>query len=166
MLDQFGPDLIGTNVGYFVLGYYLYKYPISVKYQRLIYVSGIVGLIGAVSGSALSAWLTGVPTGTVFDSFSVFTFAASVAIYVFFQEVVGKKDLHKGEKIIKELSANTLGIYLIHILVIECLNMYGIHSMIINNIIGIPMFAIACFVIGGLAAALLRRIPFVGKYIC
>lgn len=166
VFNQFYADLIGSNVGYFVLGYYLYRYPLGRKMQRVIYAGGLVGLIGAIGVSTLDTWMAGAPVATAFDSFSVFTFAVTVAIYVFFQEVIGKKNLQKGERLIKELSANTFGIYLMHILAIELLSKYNINTMSINIAFGIPLLAIVCFVVCGIAAAILRRIPFVGKYIC
>ena len=167
VINQFSNvDMVCSYIGYFILGYYLYKYPLAERKQRLTYLGGILGLVGAVGISTLDAFNEASPVSVAFDSFSIFTFGVTVAIYVFFQEVIGKKNLRKGEKLIRELSANTFGIYLMHILLIEFLEEKGITSMSVNNIIGIPLLAIGCFLICGLMASLLRRIPVLGKYIC
>lgn len=167
VIDQFSDvEMVCSYIGYFILGYYLYRYSLTKKVQKWIYAGGILGLIGAIGISTLDAFRKVTPVSTAFDSFSVFTFGVTLAVYVFFQEVVGKKNLKKGEKLIKELSANTFGIYLMHLLFIEFLEDRGITSMSINNIVGIPMLAIVCFLVCALAAGLLRRIPFIGKYIC
>jgi len=64
------------------------------------------------------------------------------------------------------LSADTFGIYLLHLGVLELLTLLGINTRMVNNIVGIPMIAIFCFLFCAVIASILRRIPFVGKYIC
>lgn len=72
-----------------------------------------------------------------------------------------------GAKIlIREISDNTFGIYVMHPAVLEYLQIRGINSTSVNNIIGISLLALGCFVICNIAAALLRRIPVVGRYLC
>lgn len=165
-LGQFKLDLAGGNVGYFVLGYYLYQYPPQKRMQKFIYLSGLLGLIGAILVSTMTSWRKGVPTATAFDSFSVFTFCVVVALYVFFQEAVGKAKLQKSSRLIRELSADTFGIYLLHLGLLEMLTLWGINTRMVNNIVGIPLIAILCFLLCAVVASILRRIPFVGKYIC
>ena len=71
-----------------------------------------------------------------------------------------------GNKVIKEFSANTFGVYLLHLWVMEYLQGKGIDSMSIDSVIGIPLLAVVCFLICNVAIAILRRIPLIGKYIC
>lgn len=159
-------EMICSYVGYFVLGYYLFRYPLTKKQQHIVYAGGMLGLCGAVGISTLCALKNGQPDSTAFDSFSIFTFVVTVAIYVFFQEILGKKDFHRLEKLIRELSADTFGIYLMHILLIEFLTDKGITVMSIPIALGIPLLSLICFVLCGLVTAFFRRIPFLGKYIC
>ena len=70
------------------------------------------------------------------------------------------------EAVIRELSAATLGIYVMHVGLIEILEKYGIDSQRVPLIFGIPLLAMGSFVICFMISALLRRIPVVGKYIC
>ncbi len=159
-------EMVCSYVGYFVLGYYLYQYPPTKKVRQLIYAGGAVGLLGAVGVGTWDALRKGMPVATAYDSFSIFTFGVTVAIYVLFQEMACKNKIQKSEKLIKELSADTFGIYLLHLLAIDFFADRGFDSMSVNNILGIPLLAVVCFVACGFAAALLRRLPFVGKYIC
>ena len=69
-------------------------------------------------------------------------------------------------KLLKELSANTLGVYVMHVGLMEYTMDHGFHSMIVSNIIGIPLYAMVCFIICALVAAVLRRIPFIGRFLC
>lgn len=160
-------QLIGSYVGYFLLGYYLYKYPVNVKIKKIIYALGVLGLVCAVVVSAVFSIIYGEMNTAAFDSYSIFTFAVIVSVFVFFQQEVGKRKFgNKISSFFQEVSLNTFGVYLIHIWIIEFLQSKGIDSMSVSNVIGIPVLAIFTFVIGILFVALLRRIPVIGKYIC
>lgn len=78
---------------------------------------------------------------------------------------IGKNNDTPGVKLIKELSRDTLGVYILHIGFIEIMEGYGLHSMTVPIGIGIPLLSIVCFVSCSILAAILRRIPFIGKYI-
>lgn len=166
VLNQFDIPLVCSYVGYFILGYYLYRYPLGKAGQFRLYCCGVLGLILAVIVSTWDSIRRGLPSATAYDSYSVFTFAATLALYVFFQEVVGKQKWKRSEKLIREISADTFGIYLMHILAIEFLETKGITTISIDSILGIPLMAVCCFIVCGIAAAVIRRIPYVGKYIC
>lgn len=165
VMGQFNVEAVCSYAGYFILGYYLYRYPPGKKARLWLYAGGAAGLLAAMIFSTLESKLKGQGIATAFDSFSVFTFLVVIALYVCFQNLKFSPK-RTGGWLLKELSADTLGIYLMHILCIELLNDFNINSMTVNIFWGIPMLALASFVICGLAAALLRRIPAVGKYIC
>lgn len=161
-----------SYVGYFVLGYYLQKYaPDKIKQKRL-YMLGAAGAIGAVLASAgVSLW-KGWTNAAAFDSFSLFSCLVSVALFLFFQEKVSaRRWKNKTIRWIRELSANTFGVYLLHLLILEILQSAGVDSMFlfgkeISGIWGIPCLALICFAAGNIVIALIRRIPLVGKYVC
>lgn len=159
-------EMACSYVGYFVLGYYLAHWGLNGKLHKWVYVAGAVGLAGAVFFGNVMSLRAGEPQTGAFDSYSLFTFCVVVAVFLFFQEVVGRITFSAGWcRAIREVSAATFGIYLIHVLVIEALEGRGISSMTINNVAGIPLLAVLCLVIGYLVIAVIRRIPVVGKYI-
>lgn len=165
--SQIKPYMVCGYLGYFILGYYIVHYGIDQKYHRFIYVAGILSAFCNVYLSNRLSLRKGEPLGDIYDSFGIFTFAVSVALFLFFTAKVSRRSFsQKTRKIIHELSYDTLGVYILHIGLIECLEPYGIHSMMVPNTIGIPLFAIACFFACSLLAAILRRIPVVGKYFC
>ncbi|MBQ8230337.1 MAG: acyltransferase family protein [Lachnospiraceae bacterium] len=160
-------EMACSYVAYFILGYYLYRYPVSEKKEKYIYLLGILGAVLAVVVSAWASWRNNGPSAAAFDSYSVFTFAVSVALFVFFQKKVsGLQWGTAGNKVIEEFSANTFGVYLLHLWVMEYLQGKGIDSMCIDSVIGIPLLAVVCFLVCNVAIAILRRIPLIGKYIC
>lgn len=167
LMESFTVEFVCSYGGYFVLGYYLAHVGIGQKAHRWIYAGGGAGLILAVVSGNLTSLRDGQPNGSAYDSFSLFTFMVSVAVFLFAVEVLGRRSFgNKTELLVKELSAATFGIYLMHLFMLEWLQGHGIHSMSVNILVGIPLLSILCFILCYILTALLRRIPFVGKYIC
>ncbi len=170
-------EMVCSYVGYFVLGYYLHRYGLPHVWQVRGYFLGAVSLVPAVLISIRVSWYYMTPKSEAFDSYSVFTFLVSVAVFVFFREKLSGIAL-KGtaKKVLMELSANTFGVYLIHLLVIEGMQAKGMDSLTIGEAIlgetpvgcflGIPLLTIISFLICNVVISLLRRIPVLGKYIC
>ncbi|MCM1026208.1 MAG: acyltransferase family protein [Roseburia sp.] len=160
-------DMICGYTGYFLLGYYLTRYEIPGKCRRLLYLAAFPALLANVFFSAWFSRKQGTPNGEIFDAFCLFTFLFTVALFLFVAEKTkGKVFSARAEKLIRELSRNTLGIYILHLGVIELLNSYGINSKSLPIAVGVPLLAVFCFLFCCLLAALLRRIPLIGKYIC
>lgn len=154
-------------LGYFVLGYYIVRYGIDIKWHKWIYIGGILSVVGNIVCSNAYALRVGEPNGEIFDSFSIFTFMISLALFLVFTDKVSRVRFSKGaEKIIKEMSLATLGIYLMHLAFIEFFEPLGFHSMIIPIGVGVPFLAVVCFGICFVISAVVRRIPFIGKYLC
>lgn len=167
ILDLGKVELVCSYVGYFVLGYYISHIGISEKLKKGICLCLVPALLCNIFVSSHLSRKAGMALGQIYDSYGLFTFFSAVSIYLFAVEFVGKHSF--GEKSVRwilGLSGNTLGVYVLHIWVIEVLESFGIHNMLIPNVIGIPLYAMLVFGLCVLAASLLRRIPGVGKYIC
>ena len=76
-----------------------------------------------------------------------------------------KKNIMKAMQNIGELSACTLGIYLLHPFVMELLLHFGFGTMIVHAGIGTVLVTVAVTAICLCVTAVLRRIPVVGKWI-
>ena len=167
LLDAMEIGMACSYIGYFVLGYYIAHYGIPKKWHMVIYIGTIPC---AVLNILLDRYLSiraGEPTGQIYDSYGVCTFVIVTALFLFFTDVMSKvsySGLAAG--IIRELSGSTLGVYVMHIGLLEILEERGIDSMLIPNVVGIPLLALCCFLICALLAAGLRRIPVVGRYLC
>lgn len=167
ILDLTKIEMVCSYLGYFVLGYYLVHVGIEKKLRKVTYIAVIPAiLLNVVLGNAL-AWRAGVAVGSIYDSFGLFTFIVVVALFLFVTDkCAGVKPSGKSGALIREVSADTLGIYVMHVGLMELTEPMGFHSMMLPNIIGIPVYAVCCFCICLVAAAILRRLPFVGRYIC
>lgn len=167
ILDLGKIEMACGYIGYFVLGYYLTHIGISEKLKKAVYILLVPSVLANIVLGCLLAWRVNEPVGSIYDSFGIFTFIMVIALFLLVSERGKKTDFgQKSSKIIKELSEDTLGVYIMHIGVMEFTRDLGFHSMLLPNVIGIPLYALVCFGVCTLAAAVLRRIPFVGRYLC
>lgn len=167
ILDLVKLELACSYVGYFVLGYYLAHIGIGAKLRRVVYCLAIPSAVMNIVLGNLLAWRAGEPVGDIYDSFGIFTFIMVTALFLFTLEKGSKVTFcARGSKLIEELSADTLGVYLIHMLLIEFLELYGIHSMMMPIAVGVPVLAVLVFIASLAISAGLRRIPLLGKYLC
>lgn len=167
VVNLFQPEMACSYLGYFVLGYYLVHVGVNKKWHKMIYAGALAGGIFNILLGNFLAEKAGEPTGAIYDSFGLFTTLISIALVIWAKETfVGKKWSKKTEGICREVSAATLGIYVMHVGLIEILESRGIHSRTVPLVFGIPLLAVGCFCICFVLAAVLRRIPAVGKYLC
>lgn len=167
ILDLAQIEMACSYIGYFIWGYYLAYVGIGEKLRKCIYALVLPAIVCNVLLGNDLAHRAGRPVGSIYDSFGFFTFILVTALFLFTTEVLSRKSFgEKSSWLIRELSTDTLGIYAMHIWLIEFLELMGIHSMLLPNIIGIPLHAVFCFVVCALMAALLRRIPVIGRYLC
>ncbi len=160
-------DMVCGYIGYFVLGYYLVRYGIEARWHKWIYLGGGIGVVANIVLGNYLAQRAGEPIAAIYDSFGVFTFLIVVSLFLFFTTKVSKvKYSPRVRALVKEVSLATLGIYLMHIGLMEFLQPYGIHSMMFVPVVCIPVFGVACFVLCAVVSALLRRIPVVGRFLC
>jgi len=156
-----------SYIGYFVLGYYIVHIGIPKKWHKLIYAAVIPAAVLNIVLDNYMSLKVNQPSGLIYDSFGMFTFVIVVALFLFFTEVMSKiRYSDFAGKLICEVSKATFGIYVLHIGWIDVLEEVGFHSMTVPIGVGIPLLAVVVFVICYVCAALLRRIPVIGKYIC
>ncbi len=160
-------EMVCGYLGYFVLGYYIAHYGIAPKLHKYIYGAGLIGCVGNVLLGNLIALRTGEARGDVYDCFTFFTFCVVLALFLVCREKLGAwKPGARVGKVICGISADTLGIYLLHVGVIELVApmKYGVFAKL-PVLISIPVLAICTFVICMLITAVLRRIPGLGRYL-
>lgn len=164
-LDVLKVDMVCGYMGYFVWGYYLVHVRNGDKWRKWI-CAGLVPavLLNMVLG-CLFAQRDGRATALIYDSFGVFTFVIATAIFLLCKNN-GTKISKRAGTVLHKVSVATLGVYLMHVGLMEITEKLGFHSMFVPNIIGIPLYAMVCFLVCLLLSMVLRKIPFIGKYIC
>lgn len=157
MLDIVKVEMAGGYIGYFVLGYYLAHIGIGPKVKKILY--GML-LPSAVLNAGLSLWMSwriNDRNALIYDSFGAFTFLISVTLFVFACDKIKKIEFGpKSSKLLKELSEDTLGVYVLHIGFMEITMDMGFHSMTLPNVIQIPLYALVCYLICTIISAMGR----------
>ena len=157
-------------IGYFVLGAYLLK----VRVARKILLAGLAGgLLWTIIGTYLTIGSLGESFSQFFyDGFSVNMIVASAALFLLLAAVPTQSlqtKLPRTNRIIKLISANTLPIFLFHVIVLETLqNGYlgftlSITSM--NPLIAIPLITAVTLLICLAVIVPLKKIPYVKRII-
>lgn len=161
--DGFGINFVSTCSFYFVLGHYLLEYSISVTQRRTLYIIGIVSPILLWVANSYGSSLLGNPyEGFLSNSFVCTMFIAS-AIYVYI--VNSKFCMVRAENILAKISRCTLGVYIVHILVMNLFREIEFTPFVYSPSWFIPLYALIVFAISLLITFLLHRIPYVNKWL-
>lgn len=154
-------------LGYFILGYRILKYGLPKVCKTILYA---LVPVCVVANYFISDWMsvkTGSYSAGIYDSFGVFTFFIVVAIFVFFTDTFANASWNaKVSNMLGNLSKNTLGIYVMHVGALTYLVHEGILNKIPHPVAGTVIISLFLFIVCSVVASLLRRIPFVGRYIC
>lgn len=157
-------------IGYFILGHYLNEFCNNIKKPVrvaiyvislcLIPVSGLINSYISLSDSELK-----IPMNT---PFSLISFILTVSIFLFVKNLKLDEKLANKEKqrrIISLLSLMTLGIYLIHPMIIMLMENIGLNSLLFIPALSIPVIMIADTVITGIIVLVIIKIPVINRLI-
>jgi len=107
-------------LGYFILGYYLFNYKISVKVKNLFFNIGMISLFVTPIATYFASLYSGVLDEMFYGNYALTTFFMAIGTFVYFQEkeiAISEKLNYKVKKIISSVSKASFSIYLIHLLV-------------------------------------------------
>jgi surface polysaccharide O-acyltransferase-like enzyme len=148
------------HISLLLLGHRLHRTELSRKQRRVIYILGLLGV--SVTGIA-TIWatsLTDFQNSLFFDIAAPNNLCAAAALFVF-----AKQHLRSLPKWVAVPAKHSFGIYLVHALVIDLLADRGYHVLTWDPVWSVPVLSAAVFAISLTLAALLRRIPLIGKWI-
>ena len=148
------------HISLLLLGHRLHRTELSRKQRRVIYLLGLLGV--SVTGIA-TIWatsLTDFQNSLFFDIAAPNNLCAAAALFVF-----AKQHLRSLPKWVAVPAKHSFGIYLVHALVIDLLADRGYHVLTWDPVWSVPVLSAAVFAISLTLAALLRRIPLIGKWI-
>ena len=160
------PIVSGTYyLGYFLLGYILYKRINKDREKFKNYNSLFVLLF--IFSNLLIIFITLIVSfrnGHTYKMFLTYSnplmIMSSLSFYCFF--LINN---NKSFNFVSLLSQFSFGIYLVHGIFLEILKQ-NIDFLSINSIIGIPLFTILLFLVSYCVIYLLQKIPKINKYIC
>ena len=144
-------------VGYFMLGAYLVLYPLPKKRLPLLAVLALIGYIWTYWGTNHLTFAAGELDEFYYEHYRPNHLFISLFVFVCFQQFA---DRLGPNKIIRLISAATLGIYVIHPLVQFYVNkLFGINETTIHAAVGIPLSWAIIFVLSLGIILVLQRLP-------
>lgn len=147
---------------YFLLGYWLSQRAFTRREEIGIYALGIAGVVATVLLTLIASQAAGKSVFTYYGNFSLPVCLASVALFVSSK----RWPIAPGGKhpVIARLSTSTLGVYLVHVIVLDALAHAGLSALSFNPVLAVPATAAAAIVISFALAALMTKIPFFNKH--
>lgn len=154
-------------VAYFILGYYISNKDLSEKSRKTIYILSAIGFLTTVVLTAITSLIKKEPQKLFFDSFSVNVLLESLGLFVFFKYKVDKISFSdKAVKIISKLSKYSFGVYLVHAMILEQLNvLFGLNTLSFNPIFSVVLIVLIVFIVSYVISFILNHIPVINKYI-
>ena len=166
-MNTIHPEMVTGYIGFLVLGHYLYEYGLPKKLERLTYILGVTLIFTGMYLCQAESLRTGNEVQAFYENYTLAGFFWSSAVFLFFRNKVSRiRWNEKQEKRICALGGCTFGIYLIHVLVRDVLYRKGIDSMMMDNtVIAILLVIALIFFISWALVFVLRKIPFVKKWL-
>lgn len=154
-------------VGYFILGYYLYKYKLPKKMEQLLYGVTIILIVF----SCVATTMMSINEGVINEWFSQYRtpniIIESSGVYVFILNHVRR--IHVSDRTkrwITNLGKWSFGIYLSHALIIEFVcGTLNITAAWISPFLAIPVITILVLGLSVLLVWLLSKIPILNRWI-
>lgn len=167
LMNTVQPVLAVDFTGYFILGHYLYAYDLPKKAERAVFAAGPVLITAGIGLCQWRSLALDKAVQSFYENYTVSAFFWSAAVFLFFKNCLGRITWdEKQERVICYLGSCTFGVYLIHAFFRDILHRAGIDSMMIDNTAAaVPLTALAILALSFAAAAVLKRIPVIKKWI-
>lgn len=147
---------------YFVGGYYLSRRSFSHREEIMLYCVGIAALLFSIIAPAALSRAQGAPNATFYNYNDLNVLCTSVPIFVFAKQHLNFPRMgEKAYALVRKMSKYSFGVYLVHPMVIELLQHFGIDTFSCNAFFSVPLLAVFVFAVSTLISALLNVIPFI-----
>jgi surface polysaccharide O-acyltransferase-like enzyme len=154
--------MVTGYAGYMILGYYMVKYSNIEKFisTKLAAVLGILVLAATI----ICTWLVSAHRNTTVNLTGPLMPSALLLALAVTEIFMNSRITKKNYKLLNKISDNSFGIYLMHRMVEIRLSYKGIHSVMCTPFIAVPVVTVIVLVICYFATSIIRKIPFVGKW--
>ena len=160
VIKDFHLDYIAGYTMYYVLGWYLNN--VEIRHSKLIYILGVLGFAATFSGTYFFGSLFG-KEDLMYDNLYFTVALQGVAVFALFKNLLGGKQ--KNSRVIRTVSKCSLGIYAVHIFILENLCAVLQHLNINSAILQIPIAVVVTFILSFLVSWLLGKIPFLRRVV-
>lgn len=151
---------------YFVLGHFLFTYPLNHRYRKWVYVLGALSAILLLLFTFVLSFHGQHPDGYFYSYKTPFTFFITTAIFVYvlnhFRDVKVSS-----RSVILNMSKLSLGVYVIHILVMYVFSTYfKVDSRSFNPSYWILCYTVIVFICSYIISGIIAKIPFLKRTVC
>lgn len=162
-IDYMYMNIVLGYAGYFILGYWLSKAVFSKQQRAVIYLIGITGFVLTIGLDLFASFKVQKPWGNYYGYFNVNVLFESIAVFIWFR--YRKYTWIKRNSFVQKLSKYSFGAYLVHLLIIEQLNIrFGLNTLSFHPVISMIFMGCLVFIISFFISAILNQIPIVKKY--
>lgn len=166
MLDSMSMKFVLGYSGYYVLGCYLRKYPLSDKWERIVYACGIVLLLLGAAANIFCSVREGAYTERFTGYTNPNTIIVAAAIYTLFTKRISQVNFsEKTAHLVSRLSEHSFGVYLIHALILDLTGIAGLKPTVLHPVIMMPIITLLTFAVANILVLLIRKIPCWGRKI-
>lgn len=144
-------------LGYFVLGWYIYNKEISITKRKWLYILGLLSVNFCFLFTNVYFMKTGIKNSCLYEYFSINTFIYSLSVFVFVKYWIKRQNLVGIN--LQNFSKYTLGIYLIHVFVLEYICKMGLDTLSFNPVLATVLITVIVYTISYLITFVIRKIP-------
>ncbi|MGN0996150.1 MAG: acyltransferase [Candidatus Ventricola sp.] len=164
-VTQLNPLSGATALYYFVLGHYLYAYPIKQTPRRLLVAAGALGVFMTVALTLWHSALLGKSSSQFLGMSSMTVLFMTVGMFLLLRYACARfRPGQRLGRVLQTLSACSFGVYLVHPFIIERLQLTLPPSPIIL-LLGVPGLALFISLISLSVSYLLHQIPVLNRFI-
>lgn len=148
---------------YYVLGHYLEKYGISFIRTGTACLLAVFGYLCTV---VLNCWYSrkiGSADTVFFTLDSLNVLCMSTGVFLFVRSILPRLPA-VAEQFIRKHTGYSIGVYLLHPMVLNQLEALGLHTLSCTTVLSVPGITFLTLIISCLLTALLHRIPFIKKF--
>jgi surface polysaccharide O-acyltransferase-like enzyme len=159
--------------GYFVLGYYLYTYTFTKRQLNIAYLLGLFGFLLSTLFPYICIVLNFKERASLIESdFTIDIVLVEIALFLWFKNrTYNEESTSFGKKAISEISKESFGIYLVHVLLMEMLfeGDLAVFPKFAETVStwhpawAIPVKALLILVLSYGVIKLIRQVPFLRK---
>lgn len=161
---------LSEYIGFFLLGYYLAKFELSIKWRIGIYVLGIIGAFETIWRTMALSEQQGQFSGYAYSYSSPNVIVMSIALFVFVKYWVNRKvanGSYQTSKIVKLIGQTSFGVYLVHAMILDKVrpHFFEDNEMFIKPLFAIPLQVVIILVLSTIIVLIIQKIPYLNRLI-
>ncbi|MDO4491760.1 MAG: acyltransferase [Lachnospiraceae bacterium] len=149
-------NLVLGFAGYYVLGYYLYRYTLKKRQKKVLYFMGVLATIFTIVSTFIMTQKTGVANEELATYLTLNVGISSSAVYVFFLTFFEEK---KSDKFVSIISKYSFGCYLVHPMFLWIFEMNGLVPSLFSPVISVPVIAGIVMVFSIVTSFIFSKLP-------